>query len=33
MIGMSLGLEPLPLESFLLVETVPEHVITEGDSS
>jgi len=33
MIGTSLGLEPLPLESFLLVEMVPEHVVTEADSS
>ena len=33
MIGTSLGLEPLPLESFLLVETVPEQVISEEDST
>ena len=33
MIGTSLGLEPLPLKSFLLVETVPEHVVTGADSS
>ena len=32
MIGTSLGLEPLPLESFLLVEKAPEQVITEEDS-